>query len=254
MGVGLAIVVGLLPHALGLLPHARPPLLLRPALTRAAQPLASLPPNITFWDEAGAASLIAGTAIGGGFLALPYTTAPAGALPSGAALLGVWSFLLAESLIIVDLVLDASSSTAAPASFSSAAEATLGRRGALTVRALFLVLMVTTLVSQFAKGGELLCSAFAASAPGLYAPSVGAAAALVCGFALLAPRRTVSRANALLTAGFGIALAATFASAAPIADASLLARAGVHACVKALPSLLQLLVYCEVSHARTCPA
>ena len=32
-------------------------------------------------DELGAAALILGTAIGGGFLALPYTVAPAGCTP-----------------------------------------------------------------------------------------------------------------------------------------------------------------------------
>ena len=42
----------------------------------------------------GAAALIAGTAIGAGILAAPAATAPAGFLPSSAALFVVWWYMV----------------------------------------------------------------------------------------------------------------------------------------------------------------
>jgi hypothetical protein len=51
----------------------------------------------------GAALLIAGSALGGGMLAVPQATAGAGAIPSIAALIGMWAFLLIEGLLLVEV-------------------------------------------------------------------------------------------------------------------------------------------------------
>ena len=50
-----------------------------------------------------AAALIAGTAIGAGILAAPAATAPAGFLPSSAALFVVWWYMLVSGLLLSEL-------------------------------------------------------------------------------------------------------------------------------------------------------
>ena len=80
------------------LPNMRLPLLVsRPAaaaVSRAAVVVLSTTSDDgtpTRTDELGATALLVGTAIGGGFLALPYTTAPSGGIPSAAVLTGCWA-------------------------------------------------------------------------------------------------------------------------------------------------------------------
>lgn len=53
---------------------------------------------------ASQAALIAGTTIGGGFLALPTATAPCGAAPAALGLVAVWLFLLAGALSLSDAI------------------------------------------------------------------------------------------------------------------------------------------------------
>ena len=53
----------------------------------------------------GAASIIAGTSIGGGFLALPFATAPAGFAPSALALCASWVFLVSCGLALTEVTL-----------------------------------------------------------------------------------------------------------------------------------------------------
>ena len=54
--------------------------------------------GISTTTVASQAALIAGTTIGGGFLALPTATAPCGAAPAALGLIGVWFFLLGGAL------------------------------------------------------------------------------------------------------------------------------------------------------------
>lgn len=75
---------------------ASPPL--RPALANLRQPCpvvacAADTEAKELTTVTDAAAILAGTAIGGGFLALPAVTTPLGFLPSVAALTGVWLFL-----------------------------------------------------------------------------------------------------------------------------------------------------------------
>lgn len=51
-------------------------------------------------SEASCAALIAGTMIGAGVLALPDVTAPAGFVPSSAALTAVWAYMVASALLL----------------------------------------------------------------------------------------------------------------------------------------------------------
>ena len=62
--------------------------------------------GLNIFDELGTMALVVGTACGGGFMALPHTTSPAGGLPSSLMLIATWAFLLLESLLMSDLVLE----------------------------------------------------------------------------------------------------------------------------------------------------
>jgi len=85
--------------------------------------------------------LIAGTTVGGGFLALPYVVAPAGFLPSALSLCGIWLFFIAQSFVVVEVL----SATAAASGrkgvgMTAVAGSVLGRGGELAVTMLIVVL------------------------------------------------------------------------------------------------------------------
>ena len=125
------------------------------------------------------------------------------------------------------------------ASVASVAKARLGRTCEAAVRALFLVLMGTTLVSQLAKAGALLAPFVGHS----YAAGscVGAVAMGCVSYGPKAPRT-----NAALSAGFAAALAALFVAGFPAAQWSRLGRASYPAAAALLPTALQLLVFAEI--------
>ena len=65
-------------------------------------------------SDALASLLVTGTAIGGGFLALPYTTAPAGFGPSVVLMLLSWLLLLLEASIATELLAQESTKGSEP--------------------------------------------------------------------------------------------------------------------------------------------
>lgn len=192
--------------------------------------------------DIGAAALVAGTAIGGGFLALPYTVAPAGVVPCGAVMVGSWLYLLAQSLLVADLILDASCGASGSVGYGAVARRSLGTWGSVMVSLLFLVLMAATLVSQIARGGQLLSDSLGYSRA---ACSVALAGGLWA-FSTAGPSQLVSGINALLTAGFVGALGVMFVIGLPLMDWSQLGYARWGLCWRSVPSVLQLFVYCEV--------
>lgn len=190
----------------------------------------------------GAVALVAGTAIGGGFLALPATTAPAGCLPSALLLLAASGALLAEAYIVADLVIDVSKEEGRPVSISTCARRTLGGAAGVAVEALFILLMCSTLVSQFAKGGSLLSGWLGLP----YQAGCALVVASLSLFSLRAPTHLISKTNARLAAGFAVSLLALFACGAPLADWTALSRADWPAAYGSAPTILQLLVYNEI--------
>lgn len=198
------------------------------------------PPSSSALDEANAAALLVGTAIGGGFLALPYSTAPAGCVPSSTALAACWLLLLMESMLISDLIIDRSalSPQGSPTpSFASLSLEAFGGIGGIAVSAVFVVLMITTLTSQLAKAGALLAPAFptlpAVARCILLASALGA-------FGRCAPAPLLGQVNGLLAFAFVVSTAFLFAQAAPHAVWQRLARSDWTAAAGALPTLLQL--------------
>lgn len=246
-----------------LLPSATHLLRLTPTLSRinavvvASDPALSFVdevsvPKLSFVDEMSAAALLAGTAIGGGFLALPHATAPAGALPSSVMLLCCWIFLLLQSFLVADLVIDDANAqlqanpnaTVTTASFATLGSAAFGTMGGRAVSGTFVVLMLATLVSQISKGAELIAAAKVMPLSyGVLCALLPAAAAI---FARLAPARLLGGVNGLLTAGFIASAGCLFGEGARMAGWQRLARADWSQCWHSLPTLLQLHVYSEI--------
>lgn len=110
------------------------------------------------------AALIAGTTIGGGFLALPTATAPLGALPATIGLFGCWLYLLycayalSSTIFLIKENSETSGNTDNPQQLSifSIVKTCLGSTAGTISALTFVVLMVATLVAQFSKIGILL--------------------------------------------------------------------------------------------------
>lgn len=206
------------------------------------------------WDarDTSAAVLVTGTAIGGGFLALPYTTAPSGFVPSLVVMLLSWAMLFVQAQVATDLLVDESKSKTSETSntpeteavsFAVAAERRLGTKGKVVVSGLFLLLMMTTLVSQYAEAGALF-----STLTGWPQPCVRALLALL--LAILtwnSPTTRTAAINGCLTLGFVVASLVVFGTGLPLAQWHRLARTDWHSCARSLPSILQLFVYLEVT-------
>jgi amino acid permease len=121
---------------------------------------------------ASQAALIAGTTIGGGFLALPAATAPCGALPSALGLIAVWIYLLGCSLSFANAIFlmkgssiltkDIEKTTRnedkddCEISIFSLVRECFGNTAGFASGLLFLLLTKATLVAQLSKIGVIL--------------------------------------------------------------------------------------------------
>ena len=205
-----------------------------------------------------AALLIAGTTVGGGFLALPTVVAPTGFFPAACTLTGVWAFLGIQSLCVVESLLHAlqrrlqnqqstngskSENTDYNPGVAAAAQSALGKRGETLVVALLVTLMEATLVSQISRAGTLL-----GSSTGGYRASCALSALSVAALVFSGPtRRLVPFFNSALTIVFCIVAFSLFQTGAPAADWSRLAHSSNWSAVGgSLPTFLQLLVYAEI--------
>ena len=197
----------------------------------------------TLVDEASAASLLLGTALGGGFLALPHATSPAGCLPSAGLLAVCWATLLLESNLVADLVIDYHEATNASrtVSFDTLGREAFGPIGGNLISATFLCLMVTTLVAQIAKGSSLITCAWVPAGV-----RCAILAGLISTFARSASPQLLGATNGFLTIGFVAAAAALFRGSLDVVSWGRLARADWSVCLQAAPTILQLHVYCEV--------
>ena len=196
----------------------------------------------SFLQVLNAAFLVAGTTIGGGFLALPSVVAPTGFYPSVAALCGVWGFFLSQSFVLVECISRArfDSEDDSPRGVAGAAKSVFGLKGEIATGILLVVLIQATLVAQISRAGML----FSNYRMGCIA-SAFSIAALVFG-----PRSGIyfaSKANAVLTLLFILSAFSVFGCGFGIADFSRLGMSSNWSALGgALPSLLQLLVYGEI--------
>ena len=138
-------------------------------------------------EEASSAALIAGTTIGGGFLALPSATAPLGAAPSVLGLSGVWLFLLGTSFSMVDSIfmlnkknMGASDSMVGNISIFSLVRECFGDAAGTLAGMVFLLLVNVTLVAQLSKIGTILNSTFPLLGRGAWTFVFSAIAVALC--------------------------------------------------------------------------
>ncbi|KAL9184103.1 hypothetical protein ACHAXT_002189 [Thalassiosira profunda] len=156
---------------------------------------------------ASQAALIAGTTIGGGFLALPAATAPCGAAPAALGLVGVWLFLLGGALSLSNSIFmlkrsygkdeietrDANSEVSIFSLIKECFGSTAGILGGLV----FLLLVKVTLVAQLSKIGVLLEGTMPALDRRVWTSLFSVAIAALC---LVAKQRRIERINDALTA------------------------------------------------------
>ncbi|CAJ1359687.1 unnamed protein product [Effrenium voratum] len=172
------------------------------------------------------AAIIAGTALGGGFLALPSVTAPMGIMPSLVGLVVVWIFLVAVGTVYAEAAAytlqgkqgdaetpsDSSVIEDEGVSVVSVAQRALGDPAAVTCSAAFALQMLAVVTAQVAKCGELLSAL--TGLPyyvGCILPSAGLGF-----FVFQSPSRTVEQTNtylaAAMVAGFMLLILSTVAS------------------------------------------
>lgn len=95
--------------------------------------------------------LVAGTAIGGGMLALPVLTSPAGFFPSIAIFIACWLFMAATGLLFLEICLWMNGET----NIISMAEKTLGKFGKYTAWFVYLLLFYCLTLAYIVGCGNL---------------------------------------------------------------------------------------------------
>jgi tyrosine-specific transport protein len=217
--------------------------------------------------------LIAGTTVGGGFLALPATVVVplGGFLPSAGALVLVWSYLLICSLILCDSILLAQKSNTKNDSIGipKTAQTALGQKGSRIATVLLVSLTISTLVSQLSRAGSLFASQLDGS---LFQYRVGCILAALLGITVTYKGATqeidgttavpstasatsfADKFNAVLTVIFLSSALLLFHAVAGVADWSACWQATTASTTNTLlpkilgasPIMLQLLVYGEI--------
>jgi len=189
-----------LPHialrALG--PHVGPPLLM--AMSAQQQPM----------KPYHAASLVAGTSIGGGFLALPTVTAPIGFPVAATSMCAIWSMLVVAALAYAEgasRVLksreispsgESQSSSSERVSIASFSRAAFGSRVSSLCTLAFVAQILAMVTAQLVKTAEIATAVTGGALP--YRIGCVAPALLFGVFTLRAPSIAVERANTALTA------------------------------------------------------
>jgi tyrosine-specific transport protein len=197
-----------------------------------------------------AALLIAGTTVGGGFLALPSVVAPTGFYPSALALVSVWAFLGGQAWTVVEVLcavnnLATPGGKSAPPGMAAAARATFGVTGERIVTLLLFLVVEATLVSQISRAGMMLSTSLYRMGCSLAAISVGA---VVFGPRLQSRRESIATSlNSVLMLILCAMAVLLFTLGLPAADWSRLSAVqNFEALPQAIPTCLQLLVYGEI--------
>ncbi len=170
----------------------------------------------------GAVALVAGTTVGAGMLALPSVCQESGAVPSTAALLACWAYMVATGLLVLEVSLETMRRAGTPrAGLISSVDRTLGRAGVAFAYAAYVFIHYALLVAYIARCGEILADDVFANAPvmlnsascgALYAASLG-------GFIFAADDARLERFNnalvALVLASFAPLLVLAFGNVDP---------------------------------------
>lgn len=148
---------------------------------------------------ASQAALIAGTTIGGGFLALPTATAPCGAIPAAVGLILVWIFLLSGALSLSNAIFMLKRNTTHQQSISlfSLVRDCFGNTAGILAGLMFLLLIKVTLIAQLSKIGVLLKAAFPIFNRQIWTSTFSL---LVFGFCIFSTKKKTETVNNVMTA------------------------------------------------------
>ena len=109
----------------------------------------------------GCTALVAGTTIGVGMLALPAVTLRSGVVPSTVMLIGVWIYIFATSLLLVEVNVNAMRTLGRPGlGLLAMVEGILGKQEARVTGGAYLFYHYALLVAYMSQGGAILLSAF----------------------------------------------------------------------------------------------
>ena len=169
-----------------------------------------------------AVSIISGTAIGGGFLALPAVTTPLGYLPAVCGLVAIWALLVLAGIAFVEAAgrVLAAEGESATISHASVIRRAFGPMRSRLAGLAFLAQMTACVTAQVVKGAEFLNVLFAVP----YTLACLLPTCLVGVFTFSARPSVVERANTALTAaligGFGLLIgsAISLSSGADVAS------------------------------------
>lgn len=197
-----------------------------------------------------AALLIAGITVGGGFLALPTVVAPVGFFPSALTLVGVWVFLGAQALMMVEVLCRVhrdlkKGGQSTPPGVAAAARATFGKTGEYLITFLLVLVVEATLISQISRAGMMFPPSLYRVGCSLAALSV---ATVIFGPGSKNQRENIATSlNSILTVVFFTMAILLFVLGVPAAEWSRLSTVQNYKSLpQVVPTFLQLLVYGEI--------
>lgn len=177
----------------------------------------------------GGIFLVAGTAIGGGMLALPVLTANGGFWPTTFFYFLCWLFMASTGHLLMEVTLWMKKG----ANIVSMAESTLGKVGKIAAWLLYIFLFYSLTAAYIAGGGNLIGYAY-----GAINKSVAALIfVLLCAPFVILGARTTDKINSLFVWGLLITFIVFLVMGLPYIDAILLKRASFSAAFTALPVL-----------------
>jgi tyrosine-specific transport protein len=154
------------------------------------------------------ATLIAGTTVGAGILALPLVTTPAGLLPSTVLMVSAWLYMLISGLLIAEANLLVMQRVGrSQVGLLATIQNSLGRSGAIASGIVYIFIHYALLVAYVSRGGSILTTALKTlylhrSIPRNVPPFAGYVlfVAVFGGILFIGSERFVSRLNSLFVA------------------------------------------------------
>eukprot|EP00232_Nephroselmis_pyriformis_P025817 CAMPEP_0182854946 /NCGR_PEP_ID=MMETSP0034_2-20130328/1558_1 /TAXON_ID=156128 /ORGANISM="Nephroselmis pyriformis, Strain CCMP717" /LENGTH=523 /DNA_ID=CAMNT_0024985845 /DNA_START=208 /DNA_END=1780 /DNA_ORIENTATION=+ len=187
----------------------------------------------------GAALLMTGSAVGGGMLAIPAATFPAGYIPSFTTMCIVWVYHCFHSLLFLEANLAVQELRKVKStSWLSIASFTMGRGFGLVVSVVFVLFSNAVLISQLSRGGAIMNEVL----PAIPFAS-GVAITAIVGATLIynLTAEGIEHVNTGMTVGLFAAFLGLLCLGLPSADYTRLLRADWAAAVPPIPTVLQVL-------------
>mmetsp|Transcript_33329 Transcript_33329/g.43981 ORF Transcript_33329/g.43981 Transcript_33329/m.43981 type:complete len:518 (-) Transcript_33329:473-2026(-) len=203
------------------------------------------------WEKGtliGSMSLVAGTAVGGGFLGLPHYTTKLGFLKSTSLIIATWIFLNAQAFVLIDLCFKSMKRNGiSSVSIHKLACESFGSQFANILSSAFFFLLNATLVAQIAMAGNVLSQI--TPIPPLVASIF--TAACIASVVFFGNKTVVEKLNVGLTTILVGAFSLLLKKALPLIRGENLTASGINSgglssTLIAFPVLLQLLKFHEI--------